>query len=246
MADLRSMASANAVGVPHFVTGAFVSRRKFLADKAYGEALDSIVKGCTDLLVTSADGSEVLVGRRNVHPQPDWWFVGGRMMPGDTPASSCARILKRELGLDVPAGRIRFVCAASLAWDRRVQAPAENGTCDVQLVLSTQLTQDEAARVRLDAEEYATSEWMAVETVAAGGADFHPALSHACRQLLAARVEERLSTAAALPPTAEADAQLAALARELAALRRPPASGRSAYVLRSAELAYEGAVDVTP
>ena len=233
-----------AVGVPHFATGEFVSHRKFLRDKEYGEALDSIVKGCTDLLVTSVDGSRVLVGKRSVHPQPDWWFIGGRMLPGDTPASSCARILKRELGLDVPAERIRFVCAASLAWDRRVQEPQTNGTCDLQLVLSTQLTADEAGRVRLDAQEYTTSEWLPLEAVAHGS--FHPALSYACRELLARRVEARLGECAALPPAADSDAQLATLARELVALRRPLPSGRSAYVLRSTELTYEAAVDVTP
>lgn len=232
------------VGLPHFVTGSFVCHRKFLDDKAYGEALDSIVKGCTDLLVTSADGSHVLVGKRNVHPQPDWWFIGGRMMPGDTPASSCARILKRELGLEVPAERIRYVCAASLVWDMRVQAPATNGTCDVQLVFSTQLTADEANRVSLDAQEYTTSDWLPIDAVATG--DFHPALSHACRELIARGVEERLRAAATLPPSADADAQLATLARELVRTRQPPVGGRSAYVLRSVELAYEGAVTVVP
>jgi ADP-ribose pyrophosphatase YjhB (NUDIX family) len=227
------------------VTGKFTSHRKFLADREYGEALDSIVKGCTDLLVTSADGNAVMLGRRNVHPQPDWWFVGGRMMPGDTPASSCHRILKRELGLEVPSERIRFVCAASLAWDMRVQAPADHGTCDVQLVLSTQLTADEAKRVRLDAQEYASSAWLPIASVA-DDAQYHPALRHACQELLIRRVEDRLAQAACAPPSADADAKLAAIARELAGLRQPMKAGRSEYVLRSAELTYEAAVTVVP
>eukprot|EP00302_Diacronema_sp_CCMP2436_P039747 CAMPEP_0180018024 /NCGR_PEP_ID=MMETSP0984-20121128/20212_1 /TAXON_ID=483367 /ORGANISM="non described non described, Strain CCMP 2436" /LENGTH=229 /DNA_ID=CAMNT_0021941183 /DNA_START=1 /DNA_END=690 /DNA_ORIENTATION=- len=222
------------VGVPHFVTGAFVPHRKFLADKEYGEALDSIVKGCTDLLVTSADGSRVLLGKRNVHPQPDWWFIGGRMMPGDTPATPSARILKRELGLEVGPERIRFVCATTLVWAMRVQDPATNGTCDVQLVLTTRLSADEAGRVKLDAQEYTTSEWLPVEAVAnAAESKYHPALRNACRELLVCGAEERLRTAAQLSPSAEADATLAAIAREMVTLQQKSPAGRSAYVLKS-------------
>jgi len=29
---------------------------------------------------------QVFTGKRVVHPQPDWWYVGGRMMPGESPA----------------------------------------------------------------------------------------------------------------------------------------------------------------
>jgi ADP-ribose pyrophosphatase YjhB (NUDIX family) len=230
-----------AVGVPHFVTGKYTSHRKFLGDKEYGEALDSIVKGCTDLLVTSADGTRVLLGKRCVHPQPDHWFIGGRMIPGDSPASSCHRILKRELGLEVSSERIAFVCAASLAWDMRVQEPATNGTADVQLVLTTQLTEEETGRVKLDAKEYTSSDWFDIDAVVAGS--YHPALRHACRELLARRVEAKLYDAV---DAHESDAALAALARQLAGLRQAQTAGTSAYVVRSTELNYEGAVEVTP
>ena len=37
-------------GIPHHNTGGFVSHRKFLADKEYGEALDTLVKACSDML----------------------------------------------------------------------------------------------------------------------------------------------------------------------------------------------------
>ena len=39
--------------MPHHVTGAFTSHRKFLDDKEYGEALDCLVKACSDLLLQS-------------------------------------------------------------------------------------------------------------------------------------------------------------------------------------------------
>ena len=46
-------------------------------------ALDCFVKGCADLFLTDAKG-RVCLGKRKVHPQPDWWLLGGRMKAGDT------------------------------------------------------------------------------------------------------------------------------------------------------------------
>ena len=56
--------------VPHHDTGGFTSHRKFLADKEYGDALDCLVKACSDLLLT--DGERIFLGKRRVQPQPDW------------------------------------------------------------------------------------------------------------------------------------------------------------------------------
>jgi hypothetical protein len=70
----------------HFITstdGSFTSHRKFLSDETYSEALDSIVKGCSDVLIVDSTKTKVLLGKRLVHPQPDYWFMGGRMMPGE-------------------------------------------------------------------------------------------------------------------------------------------------------------------
>mmetsp|Transcript_7859 Transcript_7859/g.21426 ORF Transcript_7859/g.21426 Transcript_7859/m.21426 type:complete len:233 (+) Transcript_7859:53-751(+) len=225
---------------PHIISGNFTSHRKFLDDVAYGEALDSIVKGCSDLLVVSADGKSVLLGKRLVHPQPDWWFIGGRMMPGDTPGSSCTRIVRRELGLELDPTRFTYVCSASLAWDMREQAPRTNGTTDVQIVLSLRLTADEAGRIKLDAKEYADSKWMEPQAVLAG--DFHPALKHACANLLKRDAYTRLAALAAEPVSSDSDAKVAAAAREMLAIDVPISSGTSSYVIKFGD--YQGAVNV--
>ena len=132
--------------IPHHATGPFQSHRKFLADKEYGEALDSIVKGCSDMLLLSPDGKRVLLGKRKVQPQPDWWFTGGRIFPGETPAQSCCRLLKRELGLEIEPSRFETVCCQSLAWGMREQLPQNHGTTDIQIVLSLRLARARAAQ----------------------------------------------------------------------------------------------------
>ena len=84
----------------HFITGDYEKKTVFLPDKEYGLALDALVKGCADVLISTGSGSSLrlLLGKRKVEPQPDWWFVGGRTRPGDTPAEGAARNVKRELG----------------------------------------------------------------------------------------------------------------------------------------------------
>ena len=103
----------------HFITGDFEKRTVFLPDKEYGLALDALVKGCADVLITSGAGPSlrILLGKRRVEPQPDWWFVGGRARPGDTTQGAAARNVKRELGLTVaPEYRenvLRFLAIAA-------------------------------------------------------------------------------------------------------------------------------------
>ena len=120
--------------VPHHNTGGFISHRQRLPDKEYGEALDSLVKGCSDMLLLSPDGDTILLGRRSVQPQPDWWFAGGRIFPGETPAQSCGRLLSREFGLVVDPARFQVVCCQSLAWGMREQPPRNHGTTDIQVL----------------------------------------------------------------------------------------------------------------
>lgn len=198
---------------PHHTTGDFTSHRKFLADKEYGEALDTLVKACSDMLLLSPDGKRIFLGKRLVHPQPDWWFVGGRIFPGETPARSCCRLLKRELGLEIDPSRLQPVCCQSLAWGMREQLPKEHGTTDAQYVLSLQLSDAEVDKVVLDPKEYETSQWLEPESILAG--HFHPALKFAVSSLLAANKMRELTCARAPPLTKIASAHPTPLRRSL-------------------------------
>jgi hypothetical protein len=71
------------------LAGTFRSHAFRIPDEEYGRALDCIVKACCDVIVTVADDDEraqsepmqehIFLGRRQVEPQPDWWFIGGSM-----------------------------------------------------------------------------------------------------------------------------------------------------------------------
>ena len=45
----------------HFVTGDFTPQKVFLPDKEYGLALDALVKGCADVLLTRGEGASLLL-----------------------------------------------------------------------------------------------------------------------------------------------------------------------------------------
>jgi len=180
-------------GVPYHETGTFKSRRTFLPDDQYGIALDNLVKGCTDILLLDPTGTKLFVGKRIVQPQPDWWFLGGRMFPGETPVQSCMRLLKRELGLDIDHERFSVVCAQAFAFGMREQAPKEHGTTDTQFCYKVQLKDDaEVKKVVLDEEEYCASEWKLPKEILEG--NYHPALKYAVGCMLAGNALEELTS----------------------------------------------------
>ena len=53
--------------------------------------------------------------------------MGGRIMPGESPAQSCSRLVKRELGLVVAAERFEPICCMSQVWAMREQEPQNHG-----------------------------------------------------------------------------------------------------------------------
>ncbi|KAJ1486670.1 hypothetical protein T484DRAFT_1943073 [Baffinella frigidus] len=222
----------------HITSGHFTSHKSFLPDDQYGVCLDNIVKGCSDMIVRNPEG-EILIGRRNVHPQPDWWYIGGRIMPGESPAQSCSRLVTRELGLLIEAERFEPICCMSQVWGMREQAPQNHGTCDINLVLTVELTAEEADGLKLDAQEYHESKWTSAREVEEG--DYHPALRYSAKSL---RTHMKLKDLRAATDAGGDDAAVAALAREYVALLAPPELGETAYKIRSPEKGYEGKVSV--
>ena len=173
---------------PQFITGPW-SREKpvFLESREYGLALDALVKGCSDVLVVSADGRRVLLGRRRVEPQPDWWYIGGRSRPGDTTAAAASRNVRRELGLDFPEDRFEVVANYSLVWAYREQEPKDNGTADISTIHAIFLTKEEEGRgvPALDPDEYSESKWWNIDEVIGKTERFHPCLISSLQSLKA-------------------------------------------------------------
>mmetsp|Transcript_27636 Transcript_27636/g.72609 ORF Transcript_27636/g.72609 Transcript_27636/m.72609 type:complete len:230 (-) Transcript_27636:4-693(-) len=179
---------------PQFVTGDFEPHWCFLPDDEYGRALDALVKACSDVLITTAGGGRVLLGKRNTEPQPDWWYFGGRVKPGMSPEEGAAKNVKRELGLDKPASEFKVIANYSFVWKWRAQAPADHGTADISTIHNLELESEaEVAHFMPDPKEYDDFRWFDTDEVLAG--EFHPALKAAIRDLRAANAHRALEAA---------------------------------------------------
>ncbi|KAJ9533666.1 hypothetical protein QJQ45_026763 [Haematococcus lacustris] len=211
----------------HFTTGEYNKNRTFLSDEDYSLALDVFV----------------LLLKRSVQPQKDWWFLGGRMQAGEEPHVTAARHVRREAGVDLAPQRFRAVCHSSYLWQFRKQAPAGksgqlqllgtagqdsrrgNGTADIAVVFSVDVTPQEKADIRLDMNEYETFCWCDVQEVI-DNAMYHPALRRAALHLQMRDKWDSMAAAVSAPPgTAQQgdaegqDARIAGFARELIALQ---------------------------
>ncbi|KAL3803700.1 hypothetical protein HJC23_003754 [Cyclotella cryptica] len=231
-------------GIPYHETGPFQSHRTFLPDDQYGVALDNLVKGCTDILLLSPDTTRLFLGKRCVQPQPDWWFLGGRIFPGETPVESCRRLLVRELGLDIASvERFRPVCCQAFAFAMREQEPKHHGTADVQFCFRVRLEDEEEMRKAvLDEKEYCDGKWVEPSEVLEG--NYHPALRYAVACMLATEAYDRLEECEA-KGGGDNDEEIVRLTREFIKKSREAKQvlERTDYKLDSKELDYATTVN---
>lgn len=205
------------------------------------DTVDNLVKGCTDVLLLNPEGTHIFAGKRCVQPQPDWWFMGGRMFPGETPVQSAQRLLKRELGLEVDGERFRIVCAQAFAFGMREQEPKEHGTTDAQFCYKVQLRNaGEVEKVVLDEKEYSDSQWKLPSQILEG--NYHPALKYAVGCMLAGDALDALQRC---EEKGGSDAEVAHLSRQFLKLRKAvdDVMKKNEYKLESKELDYQTTVD---
>lgn len=165
---------------PHFVTGHYIRPNTFLPDSTYSLALDTLTKVCNDLLLTHE--GQFLIGRRKEYPMRDWWYAcGGRTRPGETLHESSVRLLARELSLPLTAAGLRERMATvgyySFVWEMRTQQPRHNGTADISVVSSMEVTDDEKATIATNTEE--ERRWVTADHVLSS--PYHPALQRGVR-----------------------------------------------------------------
>lgn len=218
----------------HYETGEYRRNATFLEDEEYGRALDCFVKGCADALLQDEETGELLLLQRTSHPQPDWWYLGGRMRAGDTPLQAIVKNTRRETGLDLPPDRFDQVCTVSMLWQKRKQEPEDNGTADISVVFVARVTPSERAAVTVDSREHRAVKWVAPEEVL-GGEHYHPALRRGVQHMLLQEAYRKLEAAVA---ARAGDAKVAAAAaaymtQQLAAKRLsrapvPPQGGAAA------------------
>lgn len=136
-----------------FLEHGWQDHHAWLPDTTYGEVLDSVVFGCADMSLIDEAG-RISVVTRVREPQASDWCIGGRMIPGDAPAASAARNLKRETGLELPTDRFHYIGTYSTCWATRAQPPEGHGCHGLIMHFAVPVSKEEIARIRLDPGEY--------------------------------------------------------------------------------------------
>ena len=150
--------------IPHYETGKYTDNSSFLPDDEYAKILDNIVKACVDVIVTN-DKHQILLGKRNVFPMKDYWYgCGGRMRVNESPIDSAHRLLKRELGI-TQFQPIRYVTTHSYVWKMRDQEPKDHGTCDISILTTMKLLNEQIDHIKLDNKEYDQVEWVNMDEI---------------------------------------------------------------------------------
>lgn len=165
----------------HFVTGAFNRHAASLNAEEYAKVLDSVVVATADIAVLNNRG-EILLGKRTRAPWPDWWIIGGRMMPGESFEEAASRKLKEELSLGIDASRLSYIGTYSLVWGERAQEPIENGSHTVSITMAAMITDKEMAALKPN-DEYGALQWASPQNIV--DPDFHPAIQQCAKDIIA-------------------------------------------------------------
>jgi len=200
----------------HYETGTYTPTNTFLPDEEYGRALDTLVKGCVDILLRNARG-DVLLGLRAHEPaKDDWWYLGGRMQCGETIHETAIRHVKRDIGIELDGDRLTFVTSSTMNWEFRVQEPAGNGTCDINVVMTATLTDEEVARMKRCELEYLEQTFWPLNDILSQTQDkFLMQIVNSTRRMLFCAEEDALFEAVR---RGAPDAEVARLARAAFAL----------------------------
>ena len=162
-----------------YIEPGYTPKPVFVDDEVYTQILDAIVVACVDIVLVNE--GKALLGKRAWHPQADWWIIGGRMRPGEELGVAAARHAKRDLGLELSIDRFSYLTTFSTAWRLRRHEPTDHGAHTVSIVMTIELTAEEAESIKLN-EEYTEQQWLAPEAILTN-ANFHPGL-HQCAQAL--------------------------------------------------------------
>jgi ADP-ribose pyrophosphatase YjhB (NUDIX family) len=148
-------------GVPHFAEPRSLNQNSnpstFLPEPEYGLALDALVITCVDVLLVQ--GNTVLLGKRRRPPNPDWWLVGGRMIPGESPLAAAQRKVKEEAGLSLAGDRFYYIGTYSTCFAERQQPPQNHGLHSVNLTYYAPISEAEQYAVTLTPSEYEDYRW---------------------------------------------------------------------------------------
>ena len=136
----------------------FVSQAEFQPAEFHAKVLDNYVIGCADTVVVYRN--MIFLARRTNEPcKGKFFFMGGRMIPGQTPEQAISHQIRKELGKTFSPDRFIPLCVNYEIRKTRAQPSKENGACFISYVFALFLNKDERWGFMLN-NEFDESIWI--------------------------------------------------------------------------------------
>lgn len=135
-----------------------------LTNEEYSKVLDNIVITCVDVIVMYID--EVLLIKRKIDPRKDhWWYIGGRMLPGESPIETANRKLRDEAGIISDSSKFIYLNTYSTHFNYREQEPKENGSHTVNITYIYNTYKSSGKNISLSKFEFQEFKWIPLDEI---------------------------------------------------------------------------------
>lgn len=125
-------------------------------DDVYKQVVSNTVIVCVDTVLISTEQRLFYLAKRKAKPMQNWWFIGGRVLPGETGPEAACRCIERETHLVVYQKKLVPVAMNRYFFNSRQQEPQSLGCDSLCYVFSLEATSwmiSEASK-NLDCDEY--------------------------------------------------------------------------------------------
>jgi len=135
---------------------------KMLSHKELAEVVRLALLVSIDLVIENEKG-QILVGMRENEPAKGTWFVpGGRILKGERISQALERIIKAELGLDIPYSRSEFLGVYEHLYPTNFSQQGDFGTHYIVLTHKLKLNKEQTI---ISDDQHSQLTWFSKEEV---------------------------------------------------------------------------------
>ena len=128
----------------------------FLSDDEYARILEAFPRACSDVIAVRPESKSFLLAKRKHYSALGVWAFGGGQRMGETPREAAARLMKREIGVNLLPEDFQFLGLSVSFWIHRNPEPQQRGEHGIIFTFVFVPTTKELQTISqsLDPEEY--------------------------------------------------------------------------------------------
>lgn len=124
----------------------------------YAKALEAFIVVATDCLMINRRRRTAHLAWRRARPMPNqWWFIGGRMLPGEAENVAMSRRFERETRMAIDPTRFQLLSFMGRYLMKDRQQEPQDTPCDsLAFIFALDVSDEEISRIHrnLDSSEY--------------------------------------------------------------------------------------------